>query len=241
MIMKVAICDDNKEFVLILEKYLEDMDVTDIDCEVFYDGEALVDTYKRGSADYDVVFLDMEMDRLNGIDAANMIRKMDENVLIVFVTSHRKYVYKSFECSPFRFIVKPVSFEEFKDVFEKICIKLNDKPQYIVFYEKKEKIRLSCSDIIYFSCKTHDIIIHKKDGHTHKMRKSIGKLMEDLDDSKFVQVHRSYIINLEHVYKVGNNYVTMHHTDKLIPISDTYKDELNFKFLNCKERKFILL
>ena len=123
--MNIAICDDNKEYINMLEKYILDKNAPDITCDAFYSGEELIKTYNIGDGNYDVIFLDMEMNVLNGIETANIIRKSDKHVIIVFVTSHTKYMQYCFECSPFRFLVKPVSDSDFDKVFDDILKKID--------------------------------------------------------------------------------------------------------------------
>ena len=85
--MNIAICDDNQEYINILEKYILDKNEPEVSCDAFYSGEELVKMYNMGEGNYDVIFLDMEMNILNGIETANIIRKMDKHVIIVFVTT----------------------------------------------------------------------------------------------------------------------------------------------------------
>ncbi len=109
--MKIAVCDDNPKHINTLENSLFEISKArniKIDCDAYQSGEELAAAYQTKSERYDVIFLDMEMDGLNGIDTANAVRELDEYVIVVFVTSHTEYMKDSFKCSPFRFLVKPV-------------------------------------------------------------------------------------------------------------------------------------
>ena len=107
--MNIAICDDNQQYINQTEEYFSKVGDKNINHDAFYSGEELVKAYENGFGDYDVIFLDMEMGGLTGIETANIIRKQDKHVIIVFVTSHTKYMQECFECSPFRFLIKPVA------------------------------------------------------------------------------------------------------------------------------------
>lgn len=238
--MKVAICDDSKEYISILEKYISDLNDKSIGYDVFLSGEELVYAYEHNQADYDVIFMDMEMDRLDGIDTANLVRKKDKHVIIVFVTSHTKYMQRSFECMPFRFLVKPIDFEVFAKAYNEICIKMADNPDTFIFLENKKRTRVFCSNIVFFESNSHSILIHTKDGTIHKTRKTMSELLETVGSSNFQRIHRAYVINMAHVYQIGESEVTMHNYDRPIPVSRTYKDELEDAFLNFKERKYLL-
>lgn len=123
-IINIAICDDNIEHINILEKYLFEISSVKIECDIYQSGESLIDAYKNNIERYDVVFLDMEMNELNGIETANLIREFDEHIIIIFVTSHTEYMRESFKCSPFRFLLKPVDVDELKTVVYDMCKKL---------------------------------------------------------------------------------------------------------------------
>ena len=238
--MKIAICDDNREYINIIENYLGNMNTEKLEFDTFQSGEDLVSVYKEKGAIYDAIFLDMEMGELDGIETANYIRKMDMHVIIVFVTSHKKYMQRSFECMPFRFLLKPIKFEDFCKVYSEICIKLKDKPETVVFTENRSRTRIFCDDIIFFESRAHWIIIYTRDGKEYKVRKTMNELLETVDISTFFRVHRAFVVNLSHIYQISENDVIMHHYDKPIPVSRTYKKELADKFLNFKERKYLL-
>lgn len=86
--MKIAICDDDMNCINKIENYIEKIDRNNAECDAYQNGERLVQAFKTGAEQYDVIFLDMEMEKLNGIETANLIREVDEHVIIVFVTSH---------------------------------------------------------------------------------------------------------------------------------------------------------
>ena len=119
--MRIAICDDNNDYINTIENYIERLKTPATEWDPYERGENLVFAYTDNNERYDVIFLDMEMKELNGIETANKIRNIDEHVIIVFITSYTEYMKDSFKCSPFRFLVKPVDFNEFQEVFYDIC------------------------------------------------------------------------------------------------------------------------
>ena len=138
--MNIAICDDNNDYINTLENYIDDLKVKNLEHDVFYSGEELLNEYKNNEANYDAIFMDMEMGELDGIETANLIRQFDRNVIIVFVTSHKKYMQRSFQCMPFRFLIKPINFSDFEEVFREVCIKLDDDPETFIFLENATAI-----------------------------------------------------------------------------------------------------
>lgn len=238
--MKIAICDDNMEYVNKVEDYLDKLKTSKLEYDVFMSGEELLREYERNEADYDAIFLDMEMVGVDGIETANHIRRVDKHVIIVFVTSHKQYMQRSFECMPFRFLIKPLMFEDFKKTFSEVQIKLEDFPETFIFLENKKRTRLYCSDIVFFESNSHWIMIHTRDGKVHKTRKTMIDLLNTVDDSTFVRVHRAFAVNLMHIHQICETEVVMHHCKEPISLSKTYKKELSDKFLCYKERKYLL-
>lgn len=238
--MRIAICDDSLEYIETIEKYFDELNISNIEHDVFLNGEDLIKAYEHGNGDYDALFLDMEMGEMDGIETANRIRKIDRHLVIVFVTSHSQYMLRSFECMPFRFLMKPLQIQNFKKILGEVQIKLNDFPETFIFLENKKRTRIYCSDIIFFESSSHWILIHTIDGKVHKTRKSMSELLNVIDRSTFARVHRAFVVNLSHIYQIAEAKILMHHYDKAIPLSKTHKKELSEAFMNYKERKYLL-
>ena len=238
--MKAAICDDNKNLLYDLNEKLKRVDSRKIQTTLFASGDEIAGIYKTGKAQFDVVFLDIEMEGMDGIETANIIREIDKHVLIVFVTNHTKYMQRSFECLPFRFLVKPIKTEMLEKTYREICIKLADRPGTFVFTENKQHIRIFCEDILFFESRGHWIVLHKRDGSTHKIRKNMKELMENVDESCFCRVHRAFVVNLHFVYLIGNTELALHGYDGPLPIGRTYKKALVQCFKKFAERRYFL-
>ena len=235
--MRIAICDDNMNYINIIENYIDKFKKTAVECDAYISGEELVYAYRENEERYDVIFLDMEMEQLNGIETANHIREIDEHVIIVFVTSHTEYMRDSFKCAPFRFLVKPVDDEEFETVFYDIYKKLSKQRKVFAFTENKAKVRLFCDDIIYCESQDHWIWIHTKD-KVYKICKSLTELHGQLDKEMFCRVHKSFIINFLYIKSIKDNDAELYHCDKPVPISRSYKREVLAEYTNFLERDF---
>ena len=236
--MKIAVCDDNLEYINIIENNLYDL-TAKIECDAFQSGEELIAAYKNNIERYDVIFLDMEMNRLNGIETANIIREFDEYVIIVFVTSHTEYMRESFKCSPFRFLLKPVDAEELKSVFGDICKKLSKKRNVLNFIENKSPVRLYCNDIIYCECQAHWIYIHTKD-EVYKICKSMAEFYNMLDKDILYRVHASFIINFLYVKTIKGDHAQLYHCEEKIPISRSYRKKTLAEYTNFIERNLYI-
>ncbi len=207
--INIAICDDNIEHINILEKYLFEISSVKIECDVYQSGESLVEAYKNNVERYDVVFLDMEMNELNGIETANIMREFDEHIIIIFVTSHTEYMRESFKCSPFRFLLKPIDVDELKTVVYDMSKKLLEKRNVYAFSDNKTKVRLFCDDIIYLESQDHWIWIYTKE-KTYKVCKSLSEIHEQLGNMMFCRVHKSFVINFHYIKTIKENDVRLY-------------------------------
>ena len=238
--MNIAICDDNSEYINTLEQSLFKISKSEnvkIECDAYQSGEELIKAYNFNDERYDVIFLDMEMAQLNGIETAKRIRELDEHVIIVFVTSHTEYMRESFKCAPFRFLVKPVDDGEFDDVFCDICKKLSKHRNVLAFVENKTKVRLYCDDIIYFESQDHWVWLYTKE-RAYKICKPLAELYKYLDKDMFCRVHKSFIINFTYVKSIKENEAQLYHCYKNIPISRSYKKDVLDEYTNFLERDF---
>ena len=108
--INIGICDDDVAMTAIIEEMLHkianEQDIK-INCAVFFDGFTLVENIRQGTY-YDLIYLDIEMHKINGISAAELIRSMEVPALIVYVSSYEKYLKELFNTEPFRFLSKPI-------------------------------------------------------------------------------------------------------------------------------------
>ena len=214
---------------------MDKLGVSNLNRDVFYNGEQLVTAYKEHSTNYDAIFLDIEMDKLNGIETANLIREFDEHVIIIFITSHTKYMKESFKCQPFRFLEKPIDFDELKSVYEDVCRKLSKKRKIFAFSENKKKVRLFCNDIIYCESQGHWTWIHTKD-EKYKICKSMNDVHEQLDKDMLFRVHKSFVVNFHYIKSIKETNIELYHCEKNVPISRSYKKSTLEEYTSFVER-----
>lgn len=233
--MKIAICDDEVKHTSSLESALLEISHGKVECDVFQNGEELLSTYEKNPKSYDAIFLDMEMEKLNGIETANIIRRNDEYVIIVFVTSHTEYMRESFKCLPFRFLVKPVDLTELSEVYEDISKKLSKTNKVLSVTEGKAIFRIFSEDIIYCESCNHFVYIHTKE-RVYKVCKSLTRFYEECDAELIYRVHTSFLVNFHYVKSIKNNFIELYCADDKIPISRTYKQSVLTEYTNFVER-----
>lgn len=235
--LKIALCDDEERSIAILTEYIGKTK-KNVNIVSFKSGEELLQYYLNTQGKFDIIFLDMEMERLDGIETANRIREIDRTVIIIFVTSHKKYMKKSFECRPFRFLVKPLDFAEFQDAFLKACESIDLEHPYIVFQNGRDIVKLLYEDILYFENKSHWVYTYTFE-HEYRTYMTFANLLQQLDMNRFVLTHKSYIMNLDYFKELHGNDIILRN-NKTIPLSRTYKNEVKQKIIGFNERKYLI-
>lgn len=221
--MKIAVCDDEKIFRDIITGYLQpykannpNMSETEFAC-----GEDLVAAYERGER-FDLILLDVEMKGLSGVEAAKQIRALDDTVMIVFITSHTKYVPEAFILSAFQFLVKPVGQEMFNTEFERAMRTYKKmKYRYSISYQGELSV-LEVKGIFYVETYNRHMRAATSSGsfeYTGKITTEEKKLTE-LD---FVRCHKGYLVNMHHIYRVDNDEFELTHKER-IPISKHFRN-----------------
>lgn len=137
--LRIAICDDDKILVTQIEEMLNrylDKKMIDRYIEIFYDGASLERIYEKGDR-FDIIYLDIEMSGKNGIEAAKSIRRLDRDVLLIYVSSYETYFMQLFEVEPFRFIKKPIKETEFEEVIDFAYERIIEEDAYFEYKYNK--------------------------------------------------------------------------------------------------------
>lgn len=237
--MYIAICDDDKKYTKLILGYLKEEKDNCPEYDVYHSGEELIAAYDNSRRRPDAVFLDMEMQGMNGLDTANAVRERDSHVLIIFISAHTSYMQESFRCQPFRFLVKPVSCDSFRDALSEIQAKLDDRSSSLVICSEHSKVRVFLEDIVLLESVGHVVLVWVKD-EAYRSRMSLADILEIIESNKFVRVHRAFAVNLKYVRMIDEKKVLLYNTNREIPIGRSYKKELADAFLEYRERQYFI-
>lgn len=188
----------------------------------------------------DLVFFDIQMPQLNGLDLAKMARKMDLKFKLIFTTAYSEYAVDSYKVNADDYLMKPFSKKDFEISANKVIEKLTsvdtDKQEVewdndFIFVKSNYQVRKICfKDVLYFEgLKDYIQIFLKGEKHPVLILTSFKKVMERLPQNTFMRIHRSYIVNLTAVEKVEKNRIIFNNV--YIPISEANKEKF-FLFLN---------
>jgi DNA-binding LytR/AlgR family response regulator len=216
-LIRIAVCDDEKSMLAELNKKITVfMGQTMLSYQVFsfLDAEALFDNNES----YDIVFLDIKMEKTNGFDVAKRLREdVGSDCFIVFVTILKEYVYDAFEVEASDYLLKPLEDERFKRTMNRIIRYIQDKKNSSLTLKKGLYWKsIPFADIYYCEAINRKIYVHTKQEIIDYYNK-----IEDLEkqvDTRFFKCHRSYLVNLQHVCGCATGFAELESGEK-IPIS----------------------
>ena len=222
--MKIAVCEDEikqqehlKELLAAWKKQTGGC----LDVDFFTSGEPFLTSWQSGVR-YDMVFLDIHMAGMDGMKTALRIRQLDEQLLIVFLTSRMEYVLKGYEVNAWRYLLKPVHPSEFFLCLNK-AKELSDREQnYFVIFTNNRYIKVVYEDITYIESFGHYIEINTTE-KSFQTRIGISQMEERLPEY-FFRCHRSYLINTKRITELRDQQVLI--GEKVLPLSGKRRQEL---------------
>ena len=227
---RIGICDDDKELCSGLEeqiyKIAGELSVK-VELEVWYSGEGILNDLRNGTQ-LDLIFLDIELVRKNGILVGKYIRNEMEDMQthIVYISSKQNYAMQLFKVQPLDFLIKPISDEQLKEALVR-SMKQKQSLKICFEYQKGSSIfRIPTKDIAYFMSMDKKIRIVTKDGE----EEFYGKLKNILEElpADFMMIHQSYIINQFYVSEYFYDSVKMS-DGTVLSISKPYRKAIRSK------------
>lgn len=236
MRINVAICDDELKICSQIEemtiKILNEMSVK-YEIDIFNLGESLCREMER--TNYDLVFLDIELPEMSGVEIGKYIRKKLQNdiVQIAYISSKTEYALQLFEFRPINFLVKPLDENKLQGVFESY-FRINGKEAYIFKYKKGyEYYKIEAYKIKYFERNSRKVTMHTTEGK-EEFYDSLELIYENLKEQGFLFIHKTYMINYRYIKVMGYDRVIM--TDDIeLPISQSRRTEIRKKYMNMED------
>ncbi len=215
--IKIAVCDDEQasrqdvsaklKGQLANEEYL---------IYEFSSGEQLINSVKYKGEFFHIIFLDIQMGELNGIETAKRVMEINEDAHFVFVSSYKEYVFEAFDVNAINFLLKPASKEKLEQTVAKILQRIGDSKNYILIEEESKITKVFLHNIQYCEALNHKVFICDKE-NIYRYKKKLDSLEKELTDN-FFRCHRSYIVNLNFVLAYENNFAHMPKGEK-IPVA----------------------
>ena len=219
--MRIAVCEDNNIVAAFMEDYIASMEAENIEYEIFTSGDDLIHYMEQENVTFNILFMDIEMPGRNGIETSAYVREKDKNALIIFITDHKEYVYEVFDVLPFRFLIKPVTREALNLVMKKAFEHFNLTKQVFFFKQNKTQLQVAFDEIIYFEGNLRKVRLVTTGGE-YDFYGKISEVVKKLDGNLFLQIHNSYIVNMDQIRKISESVVLLK-SGITLPISKKYR------------------
>ena len=215
--LKIAIVEDEESYISVLKEYLErykQESGEQIEITVYHDGDEIAAFYK---AQFDIILMDIEMKFIDGMTAAEEIRKVDTSVFIIFITNAPQYAIRGYEVGALDYILKPVSYFTFSQKLGRAVAKLKKRSgrKRITIPVKGGVMRVDLSDIYYIESEGHNLIYHMR-GENAVASGTMKAVEEAMNGNDFSRINKCYLVNLEHVDAVKDKYAVVHGDELLI-------------------------
>ena len=228
--MKIALIDDELQERENITNYLStfsNSEGTAFDIKCFESGEQFLKEFRLV---YDIIFLDIEMSGINGMETAKMIRLKDKSVSIIFITNSVSYAVDGYSVEAVDYILKPVIYMDFAMKLKKVLRKSNRTKDFFIKIDALDLIKtMNTSEIYYVEVLGHYLIYHTKDGDI-KSRGTMKEVTSRLIPYNFCRVHKCYLVNLNFVTEVKTGSVTV--LDQFLPLGRVYKDKFKKEFMD---------
>lgn len=217
----IAVCDDSEVVVSslsgLIEHYAKETN-QDIKIYKYGSGLQLLDKY---TGNYDILFLDIKMPHMDGLETAKSIRKRDGSVSIIFLTSMVQYALEGYKVEALNYIVKPISYKRLKIELDAWFQKrVQEKPSLLI-KNNEGSFRIPLQEMIYIETSNRNVLIHTKDKNLICYKK-LKDLEIELGCHGFSRSHSAYIVNLAYIESIEQMDAKLI-TGEVVPISQTKK------------------
>ena len=194
--MRIAICDDkiilHDELKKHLEKYAINRNII-MNYDDYSNGSDLI----ASSIEYDIIFMDYQMDGIDGLETARRLRKKKVNSTIIFLTSFPSIVFDTFEVNAYRFLVKPIDYEKLSSALDDF-LKSQEDSNFIFIKSDDDNRKVNIDDIIYIEADNKYCYIRTTDDNiTYK--KTLSDIEKQVPGDKFFRSHRTYLVGFRHI------------------------------------------
>ena len=212
--MNIAVVDDEEAIREQISGFIKKRN-PDFDISGFATGEGLLAAGKK----FDMIFLDIQMEGMGGIEAARALRQSGVDVVVIFITGIREYVFEAFDVSAFHYLLKPIEEQKFMEVFgraaEEAGKRKGQRERKIFIRTKNRGYTLNLNSILYIESRGKKVEIHTTDMEdVIESYATMDKLEEQLEDG-FYRCHRGYLVNMAHIARYDSDSIFLSSGEKV--------------------------
>ena len=232
--IRIAICDDEEFYRNELEKMISvygNETGAEVIIDIYSEAAPLVEMIKDKEKSYEILFFDIDMPGMSGMEAAKEIRQIDKEVLVSFVTSHTTYALDAYGVEAIGYVVKPVKYADVKKLMEKAKIQIYYRvdseladERYLEIVSARENVLIDLEKVVYIEKRRNQCIFHMTDGE-QVCYETLGKIYKQLNAERFLYTHQGYIANFHYIKEVKKDVVCFG-SGMEIPISRKYYEQV---------------
>lgn len=207
--LRIAVCEDVIHFQNKLRKWMEDIlgkyKIYQYEVEVYASGRELLELGEKLHR-YQAIFLDIDTER--GIQTAQQLQMMEKDILLIFVTTHTALMQESYRLKAFRYVLKGNRNqlqEALETIIQLVC--QQDVVKEYEFREGRREVRIS--QILYIESERHTMKFHLTNGKTYRITGKMEELEAELSSFSFIRIHKSYLVNYQHIKSISNYRVVL--------------------------------
>lgn len=235
----IAICDDDAVFAADFQRQLAgalDKRGVQAGLTVFSQPEALLAAVESGK-EYALLFLDVVFSRTEqGIRLAGTLRQKQCPAAVVFMSTYADFAVASYDVEALYYLTKPVDDEKLGAALDRFLRR--DQPVRLRFASAQGVFYVATTDVLYFEIYSHQIVVHKTDGTSDSCVGTLKELESHLPAGTFVRPHRSYLVNLDHIYKIVRYRLRLTSGDE-IPVSRNLYQQVQRAFVDRAGRRAV--
>lgn len=235
--IQIVLCEDQIQHQKTIEKFLQEIlgeNNTEYNLRIYKSGEELLNDYPKN---VDIFILDIQMEKINGMDVARKIREIDKNKPeIIFTTSLVEYIQEGYEVRAYRYLLKPIKYEDLKKhILSCIDEVINKKDKFILIENKNETYKINIEEITYIEIQRKDMSIHTE-SKVYETKMTMDKIEKELKNYNFYRCHKSFLVNIDYVENI-KQYVAIIDNKEEVPVSRHRFKDFKHKFLSSLGEK----
>ncbi len=225
--LNIAICDDNELDALAARKVIRNTLKNlnkEAEIEYYLNAEDIQNKLLKRKEPLDLLILDIDMPGISGLDLAEKLRANNLKLLIIFLSNHEEFVFKAIEFQPFRYIRK-IKLETEMPIAIQSAVKViaANSDLQITLETDDGNIRIMMSEIMYYETEKRKVAVILKNGKKLVVTKNITEMQEYIQNEKFIMIHRSCVVNVDHVHNIHDYAVILDNNETLIVSRPRYK------------------
>ncbi|MDE6601663.1 MAG: LytTR family DNA-binding domain-containing protein [Lachnospiraceae bacterium] len=233
--IKIAIIEDEQIHTQLLADYLRTWGAAhgqEVSIQEFPSAESFLFVWEETN-DFDILFVDIQMREMNGVEMARKVRERDRETAIVFTTGVTDYIGTGYDVEALHYLLKPIRMEKIGQCMDKV-MRSRRREAYVIVHGKEETVRVSVGSISYVEARGHGCVMETytraDDCRQTEITESISEMEQRLQTYGFIRCHRSYLCRIEGICRIGRTDITLD-SGSVIPVSRRMYADINRAFI----------